>query len=281
MRMPRFKPSAANIATLIGGVLIAAVFLIPVLWLVSLALRTPKEIFLGAARFIPEAPTLDNFARVFRDTGFPGYLWNGFKLSALGAVGSAVVAAPAAYAFSRFDFRGRAGLMMAILAVQMVSGLVILIPLYRYMSALGLVETHFGTALIYIAIGIPLTVWLLKTTFDGIPMVLEEAAAIDGCSRPGTFVRITLPLAAPGIASAIILNLILNWSQFLVPLLMLTEESQWPISVAIFKYAGSTTASTTQLLAAACLITILPAVACFLALQRMIVSALTAGAVKG
>jgi multiple sugar transport system permease protein len=271
----------ADLATYALALVVAAFFILPILWLVSLALRTPQEIFFGAARFIPENPTFDNFIRVWNDTGFAGYLWNALILSGAGAVGAAIIAAPAAYAFSRFDFRARTGLMLAILAVQMVSGLVILIPLYRYMAALGLLESHFGTALIYIAIGIPITVWLLKTTFDKVPVELEEAAAIDGAGRLKAFIQITLPLAVPGVASAIILNLILNWSQFLVPFLMLTEESKWPISVAIFKYAGSTTASTTQLLAAACLIAIVPAIACFILLQRMIVATLTAGAVKG
>ena len=112
---------------------------------------------------------------------------------------------------------------MAILAVQMVSGLVILIPLYRYMGRLGLLESHIGVTAIYVAIGLPITVWLLKTAFDGVPIVLEEAAAIDGYKRLETFIRITLPLAGPGIASALILNMILNWSQFLVPFIMLTE----------------------------------------------------------
>jgi len=271
----------ADIATYAAALLVAAFFILPILWLVSLSLRTPQEIFFGAARFIPQAPTFDNFVRVWNDTGFPGYLWNAFLLSSAGALGAAVIAAPAAYAFSRFDFRGRAGLMMAILAVQMVSGLVILIPLYRYMAALNLLETHFATALVYIAIGIPMNVWLIKTAFDRVPMELEEAASIDGAGRFKAFIQITLPLALPGVASSIILNLILNWSQFLVPFLMLTEESKWPISVAIFKYAGSTTASTTQLLAAACLIAIVPAILCFVFLQRTIVSTLTAGAVKG
>lgn len=280
--MSLYRRTPANtIATYAIAIPIGAFFLIPILWLVSLSIRTPQEIFLGASRFIPHDPTLGNFVQVFTDTGFVSYLWNGLKLSALGAIGSAVFAAPAAYAFSRMHFRGRSALMMAILAVQMVSGLVILIPLYRYMASLGLLETHTGTALIYIAIGIPVTVWLLKNAFDAVPLALEEAAFIDGYGRFETFVRITLPLATPGIASAVILNLILNWSQFLVPFIMLTDESKWPISVAIFKYAGSTTASTTQLLAAACLITIVPAIVCFLALQKMIVSALTAGAVKG
>ncbi|GHA32982.1 ABC transporter permease [Devosia pacifica] len=271
----------ANVATYAAAVLIAAFFLVPLTWLVSLALRTPQEIFFGASRFIPENPTLDNFGQVLRDRGFLNYLWNALKLSGLGALGSVIVAAPAAYAFSRFDFRGRGVMMMAILAVQMVSGLVILIPLYRYMGWLGLLETHVGVIAIYIAIGLPITVWLLKTAFDGVPIVLEEAAAIDGYGHFETFLRITLPLASPGMASALILNMILNWSQFLVPFIMLSRDAQWPISVAIYNYAGSTTASTTHLLAAACLITILPAILAFLLLQRAIVSALTAGAIKG
>lgn len=270
-----------NLATYLLAIPIAGFFLVPIVWLVSLALRTQQEIFLGASRFIPENPTLDNFIQILTDSGFLLYLGNSAKLSVLGALGAVIVSAPAAYAFSRFSFRGRSGAMMAILAVQMISGLVILIPLYRYMGRLGLLESHLGVTAIYIAIGIPLSVWLLKNAFDGVPMVLEEAASIDGSSRFKTFLRITLPLAAPGIASAFILNVILNWSQFLIPFIMLTEESQWPISVAIYNYAGSTTASTTQLLAAACLIATVPAIAAFLILQRSIVSALTAGAVNG
>lgn len=270
-----------NLATYVVAIPIAGFFLIPIVWLISLAVRTQQEIFLGAARFIPENPTLDNFTQILTDSGFLIYLGNSLKLSALGALGAVVVSAPAAYAFSRFAFKGRSTVMMAILAVQMISGLVILIPLYRYMGRLGLLESHFGVTAIYIAVGIPLSVWLLKNAFDGVPIVLEEAASIDGYGPFETFLRITLPLSAPGIASAFILNMILNWSQFLIPFIMLTEESQWPISVAIYNYAGSTTASTTQLLAAACLIATVPAILAFLILQRSIVSALTAGAVDG
>ena len=118
-------------------------------------------------------------------------------------------------------------------------------------------------------------------SIDGIPKSLEEAASIDGCSRFGIFWRITLPLAGPGLASAFILIMILNWSQFLVPFLLLSTDSKLPISVAIFNYAGTSNASSTQLLAAACLVAVVPAIIAFLLLQRMIVGALTAGAVKG
>ncbi|WP_425290251.1 carbohydrate ABC transporter permease [Arsenicitalea aurantiaca] len=270
-----------NIATYLVAIPIAGFFLVPIVWLVSLAIRTPQEIFFGASRFIPENPTLANFWQVLTGSGFLTYLGNGLKLSVLGAFGALIVAAPAAYAFSRFSFRGRGAAMMGILAVQMVSGLVILIPLYRYMAWLGLLETHLGVTAIYIAIGIPLTVWLVKNAFDAVPIVLDEAAAIDGYNRFETFWRVTLPLAAPGLASAFILNVIFNWSQFLVPFIMLTDDDQWPISVAIYNYAGSTTATTTHLLAAACLIAVVPAILAFMLLQRLIVSALTAGAVKG
>lgn len=270
-----------DLATYLIAIVIAAFFLVPLLWLLSLALRTRQEVFLGASRFIPKRPTLANFEQILSDPAFINYLWNGLKLSALGGIGCLIVAAPAAYAFSRFNFQSRGSLMMSILAFQMVSPLVILVPLYRYMATLGLLDGHFGVTMIYIAVSLPMAVWLLKSSIDGIPKSLEEAAQIDGCSRFGIFWRITLPLVAPGLASAFILIMILNWSQFLVPFLLLTTDSKLPISVAIFTFAGTSSASSTQVLAAACLVAVVPAIVAFLLLQRMIVGALTAGAVKG
>lgn len=267
--------------TYLSAIVIAAFFLTPLAWLLSLSLRTRQEVFLGASRFIPKRPTLDNFAQILSDPTFLLYLWNGLKLSALGGLGCLLVAAPAAYAFSRFWFSGKSALMMTILAFQMISPLVILVPLYRYMSRLGLLNSHFGVTMVYIAIGVPMCTWLVKSAIDNIPKSLEEAAAIDGCSRFGTFWRITLPLAAPGLASAFILIVILNWSQFLIPFLLLNKDAQLPISVAIFNFAGTSNASSTQVLAAACLVAVVPAIIAFLLLQRMIVGALTAGAVKG
>ncbi|MEO0665366.1 MAG: carbohydrate ABC transporter permease [Pseudomonadota bacterium] len=268
-------------ATYLAAFVLLVLFAAPMLWLVSLAIRTPAEIFLGAARFIPEEPTLANFQQVLTDRTFGLYLWNGIKLCALGALGALLTAIPAAYVFSRRQFRGASVLMLGILTVQMVSPLVLLIPLYRYMEGLGLLETHAAAAGVYMALGVPLSVWMLKAAFDAIPRSLEEAAAIDGCSAPSVLFFVTLPLAAPGMASAFILNMLMGWSQFLVPFILLSQDRLQPISVAIFNYAGSTSASTTQLLAAACVITVLPAIAAFLALQRLIVGAIMAGAVKG
>ncbi len=267
--------------TYLMALIIASFFLVPLLWLLSLSLRTRQEVFLGASRFIPKRPTLGNFEQILSDPTFVTYLWNGLKLSAVSGIGCLIVAAPAAYAFSRFRFQTRGSLMMTILAFQMVSPLVILVPLYRYMASLGLLDGDFGVIMIYIAVSLPMAVWLLKASIDNIPKSLEEAAEIDGCSRFGIFWRITLPLVAPGLASAFILIMILNWSQFLVPFLLLTSDSKLPISVAIYTFAGTSNASSTQVLAAACLVAVVPAIVAFLLLQRMIVGALTAGAVKG
>ena len=270
-----------DVATYAALALLGAFFALPFAWLISLALRTPAEVYRGAARFIPESPTLDNFATILSDPAFLIYLWNGLKLSASGGAFAVALAIPAAYAASRIDFRGRQAVLVGLLAVQMISPLVILLPLYRWLNTLGLLNQHISVIAVYGALGMPLAVWLLKVAFDAIPVELEEAAAIDGASRPRILARITLPLARSGIASAFILAMVMNWSQFLIPFILLERDADWPISVAIFNFAGSVSASTTQLLAAACLIAVLPAVVIFILLQRMIVSALISGAVKG
>jgi multiple sugar transport system permease protein len=188
---------------------------------------------------------------------------------------------PAAYAFSRYNIRGKGLWMMALLAFQMISPLVIMVPLYRYMSRLGLIDTHFGVIMVYIALGVPLAAWLLKGSIDSIPLSLDEAAMIDGCSRFTVFWRIVLPLSSPGIASVFIITVIAGWSQFLVPFLLLTRNDLLPIGVGIFDFKGMQNDSSIQLLAAACLISVVPAIVAFLALQRLILGAMTAGAVKG
>lgn len=275
------RQRAADALTYAAMALIAAFFLLPLLWLLSLALRNRREIFRGASRFIPHEPTLENFRTILSGSEFPLYLWNGLFISCAAAIGCLLVAAPAAYAFSRLRVRGRGLMLMGILAFQMVSPLVIMVPLYRYMNRLGLIDTHLGVILVTIAINVPMCTWLMKGSIDAIPREIEEAATMDGCSRFGVFWRITLPLAAPGLASVFILAVIFGWSQFLVPFLLLTENSLLPVAVGIFKYAGSSNATTTQLLAAACLVAVAPAIVAFLALQRLIVGAITAGAVKG
>ena len=262
----------------------AAIFLFfagPLLWLVSLSIRTRAEVFISDIRLIPNDPTIENYVNVLSNPAFPPYLWNGLKLALAGALGAMLFATPAAYALSRFRFRSRRAWMIGLLAFQMISPLVIMVPLYRYMDRIGLTESHFGAALIYIAIAAPLFTWMLKGFLDTIPQSLEDAAMIDGCTRFGAFMRVVLPLSLPGVTSGFVLNAILGWSQFIIPFILLSKPALLPIAVGIFNFQGTYSHTSTQFLAAASVVSIIPAVVVFLVLQRFIIGALMAGAVKG
>jgi multiple sugar transport system permease protein len=271
----------ADIATYVAYVVIFLFFAGPLLWLLSLAIRNASEVYVSEIRILPREPTLSNFADVLGNPLFPIYLWNGLKLAVAGAFGALLFATPAAYALSRFRFRRRNLVMIGLLAFQMISPLVIMVPLYRYMDRVELTDSHVGAAIIYIAIAAPLFTWMLKGFLDGIPQSLEDAAMIDGCTRFGAFLRIVLPLSLPGLTSAFVLNAILGWSQFIIPFILLSKPELLPISVGIFNFQGTYSQTSTQLLAAASVISIVPAIVVFLFLQRLIVGALTAGAVKG
>lgn len=280
MRMSR-RAVWGDVGTYLAYLLIFLFFAGPLLWLISLSIRTPAEVFISDLRIIPNEPTIENYVGVINNPRFPTYLWNGLKLAVIGAFGAMLFATPAAYALSRFRFASRKVWMIGLLGFQMISPLVIMVPLYRYMDRIGLTESHFGASLIYIAIAAPLFTWMLKGFLDTIPQSLEDAAMIDGCTRFGAFMRVILPLSLPGLTSAFVLNAILGWSQFIIPFILLSKPALLPISVGIYNFQGTYSQTSTQILAAASVLSIVPAVIVFLALQRFIIGALMAGAVKG
>lgn len=280
MRMSR-RAVWGDVGTYLAYLLIFLFFAGPLLWLISLSIRTPAEVFISDLRVIPNEPTIENYVGVINNPRFPTYLWNGLKLAVIGAFGAMLFATPAAYALSRFRFASRKVWMIGLLGFQMISPLVIMVPLYRYMDRIGLTESHFGASLIYIAIAAPLFTWMLKGFLDTIPQSLEDAAMIDGCTRFGAFMRVILPLSLPGLTSAFVLNAILGWSQFIIPFILLSKPALLPISVGIYNFQGTYSQTSTQILAAASVLSIVPAVIVFLALQRFIIGALMAGAVKG
>src|SRR3712207_6675753 len=214
------------------------------------SIRTQQEVFITSLRVIPESPTLENYVEVLYSAQFSVFLINSLKLSVAGSVGAMVVAAPAAYAFSRLDFRGNSALLMGVLALQMISPLVVIIPLYRYFARLNLLDSHFSTSMVYIAILVPLATWMLKGFFDGIPPALDEAAMVDGCTRFGAFLRVTLPLILPGLTSVFVLTAILAWGEFIVPYILLSEPSLLPISVGILNFHGNYASTSPNVVAA-------------------------------
>jgi multiple sugar transport system permease protein len=281
VRGSKSKRGAGDALTYLVFVLALVFFGGPLLWVLSLSIRTQQEVYITSLRLIPETPTLENYAEVLYSAQFSVFLANSLKLSVAGSLGAMAIAAPAAYAFSRLTFRGNSALLLGVLALQMISPLVVIIPLYRYFARLNLLDSHFSTAMVYIAILVPLATWMLKGFFDGIPPALDEAAMVDGCTRFGAFRRVILPLILPGLTSVFVLTAILAWGEFIVPYILLSKPSLLPISVGILNFQGNYAQTAPNVVAAGGILAMLPAIATFVILQRFIVRALTSGAIKG
>jgi multiple sugar transport system permease protein len=270
-----------DIWTYAGLIGVLLFFGIPLLWMLSLSLRTQEEILVPSVNPIPSDPTLGNYGDVLDSAQFPRFLLNSAILALIGSFGAIAVAAPSAYAFSRMRFRGRGFLLLAVLALQMISPLIVAFPLYRYFASLGLLDSIPATGLVYIALLVPLATWMLKGFFDGIPRELDEAARVDGASRFSAFRLVVLPVAMPGLTAVFVIAALLAWAEFVVPYILLSDPSNLPISVGILNFQGTFQTNSTGILAAGSVLAILPAIVLFVALQRFIVGAFTAGALKG
>jgi multiple sugar transport system permease protein len=252
----------------------------PLLWILSLSLKTVAEVNDPSLRLIPQDPTLENYTQVLSSAQFPTWLFNSAILSLGGSLGAMFVAAPAAYAFSRFRFRGKTVVLIAILALQMIAPLVLAVPLYRYFARIDLLDSHLSTTMVYIAILMPLATWMLKGFFDEIPKELDEAAMVDGATRFQAFFRVILPVAMSGVTAVFLLMAILAWGEFVVPFILLSEPALLPVSVGILNFQGTYATTSAHILAAGGVMAMLPAIAIFVLMQRFIIGALT-GAVKG
>ncbi|QYJ16264.1 Diacetylchitobiose uptake system permease protein DasC [Rubrobacter xylanophilus DSM 9941] len=260
---------------------ITAFFLFPVFWVVSMSLKTVPQLFATPPVWFPWPPQFGNYAYVITSTSIGRYLLNSAFIVLMTVILTLIIATLAAYGFSRFSFRYKQPSLLAVLVFQMVSPVVIAIPLYRFFAALGLLNSYATVILVYVAIVLPFTTWFLKGYFDTIPYEMDEAAIVDGANRWQVLTRILLPVCAPGIATAAILAAVLSWSQFVVPFILLDSRELYPISVGLVDLKNTSDAITLHYLSAASVIAIAPVIAVFVLLQRYIVNALTAGAIKG
>ena len=270
-----------DVFTYLGLAVVFVFFGIPLLWVLSLSFRNAKEILVSTINPIPDNPTLSNYSEVLSSAQFPRFLLNSAILSAIGAFGAILVAAPAAYAFSRMRFHGRKLLLIGVLSLQMIAPLVLAFPLYRYFASLGMLNSLPATGLVYIAVLMPLATWMLKGFFDGIPTELDEAAMIDGASRLRAFTLVVLPIAKSAITAIFVITALLAWAEFVIPYILLTGPSHLPISVGILNFQGTYATNATGILAAGSVLAVLPAILLFVVLQRFIVGAFLAGALKG
>ncbi len=231
-----------SIAIYAGYIVVSVIFLFPLLWVASLSLRPMPELFAFPPHLIPQHPTLAAYRDVLTDSPLALYLLNSVKLVSATVLCALAIAVPSAYALSRLRFRRpalKSLIMLGMLAVQLISPLVTALPLYRWFSTLGLINSHAALILVYVALSAPFATWMLTGFLDTVPMALDEAARIDGCTRLQSLRRVLLPVMLPGLASTAILLAISTWGQFIVPFVLLTRGNLYPISVGILDYQSS------------------------------------------
>jgi multiple sugar transport system permease protein len=254
--------------------------LIPVIWIISLSLKTPETI--GDGRFVPSDWTLDNYDSVFSTGFFTSAMRNSIGIAIISTLIALVFASMAAYAITRLDFPGKTLILAGALAISMFPAISIVGGLFDVWRRIGLFDTWPGLILPYLSFSLPLSIYILSAFFREIPWDLEKAAQMDGATPMQAFRKVILPLAMPGVFTAGILVFIGAWNDFLFAnVLTSTDASRTaPVALAFFRGASQFTDPSGAIAAGAVVVTV-PILIMVLIFQRRIVSGLTAGAVKG
>ena len=260
-------------------ILVSITCVFPLLWMFSSSLKTQQTIFKNMSLW-PGVFHWENYVIAWTRGGFGSYFLNSVFYTVTVVIGLILIASPAAYAFSRQEFKGKNILYSAFLAAMIIPIPGAFVALYILLVKLGLVNTRLGYILPQISIGLSLAIYILKTFFDEIPREIEESAEVDGCSAVGIWWHIALPLAKPAIAVIVIFNALAVWNEYILAMIILQDKAKIPLQrgLMIFQGAHFTEYS---LLMAGITISVIPIIAMYFFMQKYIIEGITAGAVKG
>jgi multiple sugar transport system permease protein len=262
------------------GVLLV-IFLFPVFWMITTAFKLEEIFFIVPPQWIPKEPTLEHFQKVVSADWFITYSMNSLITTGITVVVTLLLASLAGYSLSRFNFRGRTAVMLALLVTQMFPFVMYLIPFFSIYSQLDWLNSYHALILSYMAIALPLATWLLKSFFDSIPVDLEEQAMIDGATRMGAFFRVILPNALPGLIAIGMFTLLIAYDEYMFTLTLSTQDEMRTLAVGVAaRWIGLFRFDWGGLMAMATIMSV-PVIILFLLLQRYFISGMTAGAVKG
>ncbi len=274
------KGLAGKIGTYLVLGFFAFLSIYPVTRIITISLRPGDQLLSTSLAFIPEGASLDNYRELLFETGFLQWLGNSFFVSLVVTVTGVALASTAGYALSRYRFRGKKSILSGLLITQMFPATMLLLPMYVMLINLQLLNTFLGIIVIYTATALPFCVWQMKGYYDTIPIALEEAAQIDGCSPWQAFYQVIFPLAAPALVITALFSFMTAWNEYVVANVVLQDSEMFTLPLGL-KLFQSTLTTQWGLYAAGSLLVSIPVVALFLLLSRYLISGLTLGAVKG
>jgi multiple sugar transport system permease protein len=260
------------------GLLGAAAF--PIYWMFVTSLTTASNLFAARPQLLPNFAELHVYKDIFAAKPVGTWLLN----SAIVAVGTTVasisLAVFPAYALSRFRFRGKGALGFGLFTTQMLPEAMLVVPLYALFAKVAMLNSLGGLILANTAFTVPVVVWILKGAIDGVPLEIEEAARVDGCTRLGIVMSVVLPLIAPTLAAASVIAFFHGWNEYVFAQTFITEDRLHTASVGLAGFVGELSTPIHSVMAVGFIYT-LPAVAFYLMVQKHVVSGMTAGSVKG
>ncbi len=296
---------ARGLFLFVASMLFLGYVLAPIGWLVSSSFQNEREIVSKPPHWIPDEPTIENFAAIFEardktvtyktrraaDPATGGFIPSTAK-NLLPAMGNSLIVActvvilnlligvPAAYAMAKIRFRGRQASIYAILTTRVIPDIALVVPFFLFIRNLGLLDSLWSLIITYLAVTVPFTVFILVSYFESLPDELDKAARVDGCSRWQTLTKVYLPLALPSLVAVILFAFLSSWNEFLLALMFTQTPNSQTLPIIVASFTSDFTISFSFINAAGVL-AIIPPVILALLFQRYIVSGLTAGAVKG
>lgn len=261
-------------------VVLVIVALLPIAVMIATSFKPADEIFAIPTHFLPNQPTIEHYISVFTTSDLPVALRNSALVGLVVAVLALILGSTTGYAVARIRFRGADGLTVGLLLGQLLPATVLLVPLFQLVVGLGLVDQIPGLALVHLVLVLPLVTWLVASAFRGVPVELEEAAMLDGCTRLGAAVRIILPVAGPGVAAAGMFAFLESWNEFLFASVVTQTTNSETAPIALTSFAGQFNTDWGATMSASTVIA-LPITILFLFIQRFFVRGMAAGAVKG
>jgi multiple sugar transport system permease protein len=269
----------------IGLFLAMAIICLPGLWIVLASFRPTVEIMAKPPVWVPENLSFDAYVAMFSGVGQGGipvieYFRNSLIISVTSTAIALAIGMAGGYAFARFRFKAKSSIFLGLMLTRTVPGIALSLPLFFVYSRLGIIDTHFGLIMAYVALNVPFTIWLIDGFFRQVPKDLAEAAQIDGCTRWQAFWQVEFPLAGPGIASAGIFAFLTSWNEFALASQLTRSVTSKTLPVGLLDYTSEFTIDWRGMCALA-VIMIIPALVLTFIVQKHLVSGLTSGAVKG